>query len=75
MASIVSDHRRKYHQAADADEPGRARGDSEKDSSGPGRRPQAKSRAARVKSAHIITEHINVGVPAQTAYDKWSRLP
>lgn len=30
-------------------------------------------RAAPVKSSHIIAEHIDVGVPRETAYDQWTR--
>lgn len=73
MASIVRDHRHKGDDATDADRPDEASSKSGKDSSGQGGRPQAKSRAARVKGAHIITEHINVGVPAQVAYDQWTQ--
>lgn len=73
MVSIVRERGRKDHQATDEGRSERAPSNSQKDSSGGGRRPQAKSRAARVKSAHIITEHINVGVPARVAYDQWTQ--
>lgn len=36
-------------------------------------RPKSASRSARVKSSHIITEHIDVGVPPTTAYDQWTQ--
>jgi len=73
MVSIVRDRGRKDHQATDEDRSERAPSNSQEGSSGRGRRPQAKSQAARVKSAHIITEHIDVGVPAQVAFDQWTQ--
>lgn len=33
----------------------------------------SQSRHARVKGSHIITEHIDVGVPPQVAFDQWSQ--
>src|SRR5579875_206204 len=34
---------------------------------------RGKDRVQQVKSSHIITEHIDVGVPADEAFDKWTR--
>jgi len=73
MASILRD-RRKDQDAGDG-----GREEDEKSSAGQPDNPKAtgrarsKSPAARVKSAHIITEHIDVGVPAQVAFDQWTQ--
>ncbi len=44
------------------------------DDGGTGRNGASKpSPAGPVKSSHIIEEHIDVGVPRETAYDQWTR--
>ncbi len=62
MASTVRDRQR--------GEGTKAKQSSERDSgrkSGEGRRGQ------QVKSSHIITEHIDVGVPAEVAFEQWTQ--
>jgi uncharacterized membrane protein len=72
MASTVRDRRRDQDQADDNDTSQDHEGSDQAESKKAGR-PKAKSGAARVKSAHIITEHIDVGVPAQVAFDQWTQ--
>ncbi len=74
MASTIRDRRRdRESDATDGDQKNEQDSKSKPDSKSNGKRPQSKSRAARVKSAHIITEHIDEGVPAQVAYDQWTQ--
>jgi len=69
MASTVRD--RQSGDQSDADTPQQSENDQRGQGKGPGR---------QVKSSHIITEHIDVGVPAQDAfvqwtdYDDWSKI-
>lgn len=61
MASTVRDRR--------TDD--RTHRDSENDSAN-SQREQGKDRGQQVKSSHIITEHIDVGVPATEAFNHWT---
>jgi uncharacterized membrane protein len=73
MASTLRDRRHNPDEATDKAQQN-PEGSGDRKSGARQGRTQAHSRAARVKSAHIITERIDVGVPAQVAFDQWTQF-
>lgn len=52
---------------------GQSRGDGQGQEPAQTRQMRKRTAPKQVKGAHIITEHIDVGVPNQEAYDSWTR--